>query len=89
MTLIIHLRPDLCLSVFADKSLLMRRWIDWTYRSAFQASINRGQFWLCYLNALIDCGRGYNAKSVLNQAAELGVKSHSYDQLYVRMKRSR
>ena len=51
------------------------------FKTALEASPNTEQFWQSYINALIKLERITDAKSVLSQAKERGVKGNGFDKI--------
>jgi tetratricopeptide (TPR) repeat protein len=55
------------------------------FKIAVKANPNIVQFWLSYIDALIEQGKISNARAVFNQAKDKGIKGEDFDQLEKRI----
>ena len=55
------------------------------FKIAVEANPNIVQYWLSYIDALIEQGKISNARAVFNQAKDKGIKGEDFDQLEQRI----
>lgn len=51
------------------------------FKTALEANLRNGQFWLSYIDALLKLGRKADAKTVFDQAKKKGIKDKTFDKL--------
>ena len=56
------------------------------FKTALEANPAKAQFWLSYIDALINLDKLADAEAVLDQAKSKGTKSDSFDKLEQRLK---